>query len=59
MIFLSYLWINVGNKSHSISRTGDSLSGATVYACINTVYKFIKYFLDNKMSIFEGYGAFK
>ena len=24
-----------------------------------TIYQFIKSFLDNKMSIFEGYGAFK
>ena len=35
------------------------LSGATFYDCINTVYQFIKPFFDNKMSIFEGYGAFK
>ena len=27
--------------------------------CINTIYQFIKPFLDNKMSIFEEYGAFK
>ena len=36
-----------------------SLSGATFYDCINTIYQFIKSFLDNKMSIFEEYGAFK
>ena len=52
------------DKNHSISRTRDSLkfyrqSGATFYDSINTVYKFIKYFLYNKMSMFEGYGAFK
>ena len=38
------------------------LSGATFYDCINTIYRFIKPFLDNKvskMSIFEVYGAFK
>ena len=35
------------------------LSGATFYDCINTIYLFIKPFLDNKMSIFEEYGAFK
>ena len=35
------------------------LSGATFYDCINTIYQFIKHFLDNKMSIFEEYGAFK
>ena len=35
------------------------LSGATFYDCINAMYQFIKPFLDNKMSIFEGYGAFK
>ena len=34
------------------------LSGATFYVCINTIYQFIKPFLDNKMSIFEEYGAF-
>ena len=33
------------------------LSGATF--CINTIYQFIKPFLDNKMSVFEEYGAFK
>ena len=26
--------------------------------CINTIYQFIKPFLENKMSIFEEYGAF-
>ena len=35
------------------------LSGATFYDCINTIYQFIKPFLDDKMSIFEEYGAFK
>ena len=30
-----------------------------IFVCINTIYQFIKLFLDNKMSIFEGYGAFK
>ena len=39
------------------------LSGSTFYNCINTIYLFIKPFLDNKMSdnkmsIFEEYGAF-
>ena len=29
------------------------------YDCINTINQFIKPFLDNKMSIFEEYGAFK
>ena len=29
------------------------------YDCINTIYQFIETFLDNKMSIFEEYGAFK
>ena len=32
---------------------------ATFYYCITTIYQFIKPFMDNKMSIFEGYGAFK
>ena len=50
-------------KNHSISRTRDSLkffrlSGATFYDFINTVYQFTKHFLENKMSIFGGYGAF-
>ena len=50
------------DKNHSISRTRDKLkfyrlSGATFYDCINTIYQF-KPFLDNKMSIFEKYGAF-
>ena len=35
------------------------LSGATFYDCIDTQYQFIKHFSDNKMSIFEEYGAFK
>ena len=35
------------------------LSGATFYDCINTMYQLIKPFLDNKMSILGGYGAFK
>ena len=32
------------------------MSGATFYDCINTIYQFIKPFLDNKISIFEEYG---
>ena len=35
------------------------LSGATFYDCIDTIYQFIKPFLDNKKSIFEESGAFK
>ena len=34
-------------------------SGTTFYDCINTIYKFIKPFLGNKLSIFEEYGTFK
>ena len=34
-------------------------SGATFYDSINTIYQFINFFLDNKMSIFMEYGAFK
>ena len=34
------------------------LSGATLYHC-NTIYQFIKSFLDKNISIFEEYGAFK
>ena len=56
------------NKNHFIflssSRTRDKLkfyrlSDATFYDLINTIYQFIKPFLDAKMSIFEEYGAFK
>ena len=35
------------------------LSAVTFYDCINTIYQFIKPFLNNKMSIFEEYGTFK
>ena len=35
------------------------LSGATFYDCIDTIYQFIKPFLDNEMSIFDEYGTFK
>ena len=31
------------------------LWSATFYDCINTIYQFVKPFLDNKMSIFEEY----
>ena len=34
------------------------MSDATFYDCVNTIYQFIKPFLDNKMSVFEEYGAF-
>ena len=34
------------------------LSNAIFYDFINTIYQFIKPFLDNKMSIFEEYAAF-
>ena len=52
------------DKNHFILRMRDaqnfySLSGAPFYDCINTIYQFIKLFLDNKKSTFEGYGAFK
>ena len=52
------------NKNHFISRTRDllkfyRLSVVTFYDSVNTIYQFIKPFLDNKMSIFEEYGAFK
>ena len=51
------------HKNHFISRTRDELkfyrlSGATFYNCIYTIYQFIKPFLENKISIFEEYGAF-
>ena len=50
-------------KNHFISRMRDKLkfyrlSSATFYDCITVIYQFIKSFLDNKMSIFEEYGAF-
>ena len=35
------------------------LPGATFSDYINTIYQFIKPFLDNKRSVFEEYGAFK
>ena len=38
------------------------LYDATFYDCIYTIYQYIKpffFFLKNKMSIFEEYGAFK
>ena len=49
-------------KIHFISRMRDKLkfyrqSDATFYDCINTIYQLTKPFLDNKMSIFEEYGA--
>ena len=50
-------------KNRFISRMRDQLkfcrlSDATFYDCINTIYQFIKPFLDNKISIFKEYGAF-
>ena len=36
----------------------NKLSDATFYDCINTIYQFVKPFLETKMSIFEEYGAF-
>ena len=47
-------------KNHFISRTRDllkfyRLSGATFYACVNTIFQFIKDFLDDKISIFLGF----
>ena len=52
------------DKNHFISKTRDllkfyRLSGAIFYDCINTIHQFIKNFLNNKMSVFEEYGAFK
>ena len=35
------------------------LSDATFYDCINTIFQFMEPLLDNNMSIFEEYGAFK
>ena len=34
------------------------LSDVTFYDCINTIYQFIKPFLENKKYIFKEYGAF-
>ena len=39
-------------------RLTEILQASTFYDCINTIYQFMKTFLDNKMSIFEEYGAF-
>ena len=51
------------DKKSFHSKTRDKLkfyrlSGDTFHDCINTIYKFIKSFFDNKMSIFEEYGTF-
>ena len=50
-------------KNHFISRMRLTeilkVSGATLYDCFNAIHQFIKAFLDNKISIFEEYGAFK
>ena len=48
----------IPEKNHFISRTGDKLkfyrlSGATFYDCINTIYEFIKPFLDEKCLFFR------
>ena len=40
------------DKNHLISRTKDRLSGATFYGNINTIYQFIKPFLDKKKCLF-------
>ena len=64
--FSSYLRINNGDhfiffihfKNERLTEILQ-LSGATFYDRINTIYQFIKPFLNNKMSIFEEYGAFK
>ena len=37
----------------------NKLSDTTFCDCINSIYQFIKPFLDNKMFIFEEHGAFK
>ena len=63
-LMLATLIQRYDNKCHFISRTRDQLkfyrtSGATFYDCINTIYQFIKPFLEIKMSILEEYGAFK
>ena len=56
--------IQRSHKNHFISRTRDKmkfyrLSDATFYDCINAINQFNKLLLNNKMSIFEEYGAFK
>ena len=70
--FLLHLWINVGNtniNSDTIKNLfildpewelTEILQAVICYVNdrINNTYKFIKPFLDNKMSIFEEYGAF-
>ena len=35
------------------------LSRATFYDCLNTIYQFIKSFLENEMSVFKEYGSFE
>ena len=63
--FLSYLWINVGNinseiwwKIISFQERETKWNFIGCQAPHNTIYQFIKPFLDDKMSIFEEYGAF-
>ena len=70
MIFLSYLWNNVATlfqrydkKSFIFKKERQTefymLSCATFYDCTNSIYQFIKPFLDNKMFTFEAYGGIK
>ena len=63
-LMLATLIQRYDKKNHFISNTRDwlkfyRLSGVSFYDYINTMFQFIKSFMDNKMSIFEGYGAFK
>ena len=51
-------WCDKKIISFQEQETNWNFTGATLYDCINTKYQFIKPFLDNKMSIFEGYEAF-
>ena len=41
-----------------LHRVTEILQAVTFYDCINTIYQIIKTFLNNKISIFEEYGAF-
>ena len=57
-IRLKFISCLIQFKSERLTETLQTVR-CHIYDCINTIYQFIKPFLDNKMSIFEEYGAFK
>ena len=48
-----FIFIQLKNERLTVK-----LVRCTFHDCINTIYQLTKPFLDNKMSIFEEYGAF-